>query len=190
MRDPSTLPKAELHIHLEGSMRIGTVRDLCDRQRLPLPTGWDHEGWRFRSFLDFIDQYSALCSLMNDLDDFRRLGYEVCEDLSANGVRYAEAVFSPANHAGRLGDWYGPIEALMDGLARGGRDFGPIVKLTPDIVRDFGIEAAEHTLAVALRYVDDGVVGLNCAGSERTGIEPFADLFRRAKATGLRSVPH
>ena len=171
-------------------MRVGTVHDLCDRQGLALPTGLRPDGWRFRGFLDFIDQYSALCSLMNDLDDFRRLGYESCEDLADNGVRYAEAVFSPANHAGRLGDWYGPIEALMDGLVAGRRDFGTIVKLTPDIVRDFGVEEAEHTLAVALRHMDDGVVGLNCAGSERTGVEPFADLFRRAKAAGLRSVPH
>jgi adenosine deaminase len=194
MRDPSTLPKAELHVHLEGSMRIGTIRDLADRQGKALPTGIvgsrDDSSWRFEDFMDFIAQYTAACSLMNDLDDFKRLGYEFCQDLATAGVRYAEAVFSPANHAGRLGDWDGPIEAVADGLAAGRRDFGPLVRLTPDIVRDFGIEEAEHTLQVALRHMDDGVIALNCAGSEMTGIEPFADLFRRAKAAGLRSVPH
>jgi adenosine deaminase len=194
MRDPSTLPKAELHVHLEGSMRIGTIRDLADRQGKALPTGIvgsrDDSSWRFDDFMDFIAQYTAACSLMNDLDDFKRLGYEFCQDLATAGVRYAEAVFSPANHAGRLGDWDGPIEAVADGLTAGRRDFGPLVRLTPDIVRDLGIEEAEHTLQVALRHMDDGVIALNCAGSETTGIEPFADLFRRAKGAGLRSVPH
>lgn len=175
-------------------MRIATIRDLADRQGKPLPSGIvDSAGtssWRFDDFMDFISQYTAACSVMNDLDDFRRLGYEFCQDLVTAGVRYAEAVFSPANHAGRLGDWDGPIEAVLDGLAAGRRDFGPLVRLTPDVVRDFGMEEAERTLQVALRHMDDGVIALNCAGSERTGIEPFADLFRRAKGAGLRSVPH
>ena len=194
MRDPSTLPKAELHVHLEGSMRIGTVRELADRQGTALPLGViESQGqwsWRFEGPLNFIEQYGAVCSLMSELDDFRRLGYEFCQDLAVAGVRYAEAVFSPANHAGRLGDWDGPIEAVADGLAAGRRDFGPVVKLAPDVVRDFGLEEAERTLQVALRHMDDGVIALNCAGSETTGIQPFADLFRRAKEGGLRSVPH
>ena len=175
-------------------MRIATIRELAERQGKALPTGIvgdeSSSSWKFDGFMDFIDQYSAACSLMNDLEDFKRLGYEFCQDLAATGVRYAEAVFSPANHAGRLGDWDGPLEAVADGLAAGRRDFGPLVMLTPDIVRDFGLEEAEHTLRVALRHMDIGVIGLNCAGSETTGIEPFAALFRRAKAAGLRSVPH
>ncbi len=191
MRDLSTLPKAELHIHLEGSMRAATVRDLADRQGLALPTGLEGDTWRFDGFLDFIDQYVAMCGLMNDPDDFRRLGYEVCEDLAANGVRYAEAVFSPSNHAERLGgDWYGPIEAVLDGLAAGQRDTGVIVRVTPDIVRDLGVEEADRVLEVALKFADRGVVALNCAGSERTEVELFAPHFARARDAGLRSVPH
>lgn len=191
MRDLMTLPKAELHIHLEGAMRIGTALDLADRQGLPVPAGLVDGAWRFRDFLDFIDQYIALCSMLNDPEDFRRLGYEVTHDLSRNGVQYAEAVFSPSNHAARLhGDWIGPIEAVLDGLEAGARDFGTIVRLTPDIVRDLGTEQAQHVLDVALRFAGRGVVALNCAGSERAGIEPFGPYFRTAKEAGLGSVPH
>jgi adenosine deaminase len=191
MRDVRTLPKAELHIHLEGAMRLELVRELADRGGVPVPSGLGPEGWRFDGFLDFIDQYVAMCALLTELDDFRRLGYEVTQDLAANGVRYAEAVFSPGNHADRLGgDWFGPIEAVLDGLAAGTRDHGTIVRLTPDIVRDLGLEAADHVLEVALKFADRGVVALNCAGSERTDIAPFAEHFRRAKSAGLRSVPH
>ena len=170
-------------------MRVSTVRELAQERGAPIPAGLTAGGWSFQHFMDFIDNYTALCSLMTDAQDFRRLGVEVCQDLSATGVRYAEAVFSPANHAGRLG-WFAPIEALLDGLAIGEQQTGVTVKLAPDIVRDLGMDAAEHTLKVALKYAGNGVVALGCAGSERTGIEPFAPLFRRAKDAGLRSVPH
>ena len=189
MRDLTSLPKVELHIHLEGAMRVATVRELTETRGLETPSGLTPGGWRFRDFLDFIDNYMALCAVMTDVEDFRRLGVEACWDLAATGVRYAEAVFSPANHAGRHG-WFAPIEALLDGLATGERETGVTVKLAPDIVRDLGMDAAEHTLEVALHHAGSGVIALGCAGSERTGIEPFAPLFRRAKDAGLRSVPH
>jgi adenosine deaminase len=191
MRDLASLPKVELHIHLEGSIRVDTLREIADRRGLPLPEGLTPDGWRFRGFLHFIDQYMGLCALFMELEDFRRIAMEFCEDLAADNVRYAEAVFSPANHAARLdGDWFGPIEAVLDGLAAGEREHGVVVRLCPDIVRDLGSEDAERTLEVALKYAGGGVVALGCAGSERTGIEPFAPLFRRASDAGLRSVPH
>jgi adenosine deaminase len=191
MRDLRSLPKAELHIHLEGSMRTDLVLELADRAGVAPPSGLGEGGWRFDGFVDFIGQYIALCALLKEPEDFRRLAYQVTEDLAANGVRYAEAVFSPSNHAERLGgDWFGPIEAVLDGLAAGERDHGTQVRLTPDIVRDLGLEAADHVLETALKFAGHGVVALNCAGSERTAIAPFAGHFRRAKAAGLRSVPH
>ena len=191
MRDLSALPKAELHLHLEGAMRAETVRDLADRQGLPIPSGLGADGWRFADHLDFIDQYVAMCSLLNDLDDFRRLAEEVCVDLAANGVHYAEAVFSPSNHADRLGgDWFGPIEAILDGLVAGERDTGVVVRLDPDIVRDLGMDEADKVLEVALKYAGRGVVALNAAGTERTDVGAFARHFRAAKDAGLKSVPH
>ena len=129
--------------------------------------------------------------MVTTLEDFRRIAEEFCEDLAATGVRYAEAVFSPGNHARRLDDdWHGPIEAVLDGLAAGERAHGVTVRLCPDIVRDAGMDDADRTLEVALGYAHRGVVALNCAGSERSGIEPFARHFRAAKDAGLRSVPH
>jgi adenosine deaminase len=191
MRDIATLPKAELHIHLEGSMRIETVRDLADRRGTALPSALDANGvWRFDDPEHFIEQYGAACDLLHELDDFRRIGYELCEDLSRQGVRYAEVVFSPAQHAGRLGDWYGPIEAVLDGFAAGERDTGVIVRVEPDVIRDLGMAQAEEVLQVALRYLGHGVVSLNCAGSERRPIAPYADIFRRAVEGGLHSTPH
>ena len=191
MRDLVALPKAELHIHLEGSMRVDTVRALADRRGVALPSGLGADGvWRFADPAHFIDQYGAVCNLLHDLDEFRTIAYELCEDLSAQGVRYAEVVFSPAQHAGRLGDWYGPIEAVLDGFAAGERDTGVIARVEPDVIRDYGLEHAEEVLQVALKYVGRGAVSLNCAGSEGPPIAPYADIFRRAVEGGLHSTPH
>lgn len=191
MRDLRTLPKVELHIHMEGSVRVQTVRELADRDGAALPHGLTAEGWRFESGLDFIANYAELCALLTRPEDFRRLAMEFSEDLAANGVRYAEAVFSPSNHAARLGgDWFGPMEAVLDGLEAGRREHGVTVRLCPDVVRDLGMEEGERVLDVALKFADRGVIALGAAGSERTDIGPFAPLFRRAKDAGLRSVPH
>jgi adenosine deaminase len=191
MRDLRSLPKVELHLHLEGSVRPDTLRELADRDGAPLPHGMTHDGWTFGGPLDFIDNYLELCQLFATLEDFRRVAVEVCEDLAATGVHYAEAVFSPGNHARRLDeDWFGPIDAVLDGLAAGERDHGVRVWLCPDIVRDNGLDDAQRTLEVALRYAGAGVVALNCAGSERTGVQQFAWMFRKAARAGLKSVPH
>jgi adenosine deaminase len=191
MRDLTGLPKAELHVHLEGSMRVDTVRDLADRVGVPVPSGLTAAGWAFRGFADFIAQYTAMCALLTEVDDFRRIAHEFCEDEARTGVRYAELVFSPSNHARRLGDdWFGPIEAVLDGLEAGRRDTGVTVRVAPDLVRDESLETAERSLEVALKYAGRGVVALNAAGSEQARIAPFGPLFRRAKEAGLRSVPH
>jgi adenosine deaminase len=191
MRDPRTLPKAELHLHLEGAMRVERVRELAERDGLPLPHGLGENGWRFTDGMDFLDNYVELCALMTRLDDFRQLGLDVCEDLAATGVPYAEAVFSPSNHApGFDGDHRGPIEAVLDGLQAGRERHGVEVQLTPDLIRDLGTDEAERVLEVALAYRGKGVIGLNAAGSERSDLVAFAPVVRRAKDAGLRIVPH
>lgn len=188
--DMVALPKAEIHIHLEGSIRPETLRELAARNGASLPSALGPEGWSFDGPQHFIGQYAEACSLLTEPADFQRIAIEFCQDLSAAGVRYAEAVFSPSQHASRAGDHFGPTEAVLDGLHSAEAETGTVVRLVPDVIRDLGIEEAESTLQVALRFADQGVIGLNCAGSERVPVEPFAPIFRKAKDAGLASLPH
>ena len=185
------MPKTELHIHLEGSIRVATVLDLADRRGRPAPAALGPDGiWRFDGFAHFIESYGEVCNLLQDQDDFRRVATEFCEDLAAQGIRYAEVVFSPAQHAGRLGDWFGPIEAVLDGFAAGEREHGIVARLEPDFIRDMDEESNQGTLEVALKYAGRGVVAINSAGSERQPVDRYAHLMRRAIDAGLPSVPH
>jgi adenosine deaminase len=188
--DLAALPKAELHIHIEGSIRPDTLRELADREGAQLPSALTPTGWRFEGPDHFIEQYAAACSLLRRPEDIQRVGVEFCHDLSAAGVRYAEAIFSPSQHATTIGDPFAATEAVLDGLRQGEIQTGTTVRIAPDVIRDFGMGAAETTLAVALRFRDEGVIGLNCAGSEQVSTKPFAPLFRRAKDAGLASLPH
>jgi adenosine deaminase len=191
MRDLVSLPKAELHIHLEGSIRPDVVRELADRTGSRSPVGLREDGWEpFGNPLRFIAAYVEVCELLKDLEDFRRIGHDLCHDLALEGVGYAEVVFSPAQHAARLGDWFGPTEAVLDGFASGARDFGVVARLAPDIIRDLGMEQARGTVEVALMFLGRGVVAINCAGSERAKPGVYADLVRTAVEAGLHSVPH
>jgi aminodeoxyfutalosine deaminase len=191
MRDLVALPKAELHIHLEGSIPPELVRELADRAGHPAPSLLSEHGWEpFGDHLRFIAAYVEVCELLTELEDFRLAGFGLCRDLARQGVRYAEVVFSPAQHAARLGDWLGPTEAVLDGFAAGERAFGVVARLAPDIIRDLGMKEARGTVEVALKFLGRGVVAINCAGSERAKPDVYAELVRTAVNAGLHSVPH
>ena len=112
----------------------------------------------------------ATCSIVRHAGGLPTARREFCEDLAATGVRYAEAVFSPGNHARRFGDdWYGPIEAVLDGLAAGARDAGVDGAAVPrHRARHRPGRGRAHARCRA-PYAGAGVVALNAAGSERTG---------------------
>ena len=104
---------------------------------------------------------------------------------------YAEVVFSPGTTPGdSRTTGTDPIEAVLDGLAAGGGTTASSSSCVPTSCATTAWYDAQLTLEVALRYAGRGVVALNCAGSERTGVEQFAWLFRKAARAGLRSVPH
>jgi len=126
-RDLRDLPKVELHVHLEGSMRATTVVELADRYGVELPEGLREGRYEFRDFRHFIDEWVAGMRCLRSPEDFRRIALEFCQDEAAEGVRYVEVFFSLPDHAGRIRDWDETLEAVLDGLAQGERfGVGPV----------------------------------------------------------------
>jgi adenosine deaminase len=189
VRDLTALPKTDLHVHLEGSIRPRTLVELADRNGAPLPDTLADGRYSFADFAHFITTYTIACECLRRPEDFRRIAYEFCEDEAAQGVRYAEPSFSMEldRVTGGLDE---PLEAVLGGLTEGGRDFGIAWGLCVDVVRGIPIEDSRAKMRAAVRHADRGVVSIGLGGSERFGPQPYADIFAEATAAGLHSVPH
>lgn len=189
MRDLISLPKVDLHMHFQGSVRIDTVKELAARQDLELPPGLDGDRYRWNDFFDFLSQYSLVSRTITEAADYHRVAVEICEDLSAQGV-YAEVTLTVTGHGIAHDDWDTPVTAALDGFEEGSDRFGTTCRLVLDHVRGFPIDYARQTLDVALRHRDRGIVALGLGGPEAQSGAPVAEVFDRALSEGLHSVPH
>jgi aminodeoxyfutalosine deaminase len=188
------MPKVELHVHLEGSIRPSTLLALAERNGISLPAH-DVEGlrefYRFTDFGHFIQVYITLSSCLRTIDDFALIAYEFGADMARQKIRYAEVTFTPYTHAGHKGLAFDDIlEGLNDGRARAQAEFGVEFRWVFDIVRD-DPQSRHQVAAWAAGALDRGVISLGLGGSER-GFPPewFADAFAVARQVGLHSVPH
>lgn len=190
VRDLRLLPKVDLHVHLQGSVRPGTVLELAGRNGVAAPDGLTAEGYGpYADFDDFIARYIRTCACLRTADDLRRIAVEFAEDAARQGVRYAEVTFTPLGHD-IDGDWHAPVAAVLDGFEEGAERTGTVCRLVLDCVRGWTGEEADRTLEAALASRDRGVVALGLGGSERAPGAPFASHFARALDGGLHSVPH
>jgi adenosine deaminase len=190
VRDLRALPKAELHVHLEGSMRASTVVELAERYGVELPEGLREGRYEFRDFRHFIDEWVAGLACLRSAEDFRRIALELCEDEAAQGVRYAEVSFSLPDHAEKFDDWDGPMEGALEGFALGRERFGITCRMYVDVVRGIDMALSRRAMEVAAAYLGDGVIGIGLGGEERFPPEPYASIFRAGLERGLHSIPH
>lgn len=190
------LPKAELHLHLEGSVEPELALALARRHGCTLPGAEEGvEGlrrhYRFRDFKEFVRLYVAISACMNEAEDFAAIAVDLARKLAAENVRHAEVTFTPMTHVARGVAPEVVLAGLAEGRARARGEFGVELAWVFDIVRSL-FDRAAPTLELALRGREMGVIGLGFAGPEApqwpTG--PFAPLFARARAEGLRSLPH
>lgn len=192
------VPKAELHVHLEGSIRPETVLELAGRNDVPLPysTSDDLKGWfAFRDFDHFIEVYVAITKCLRTVDDYELIVADLASELNRQNCRYAEVTFSPSTHR-----WLGVgedtmFEGLRRGRARAAEEFGVEINWVFDIVRNMSEDMreplADFTTSAAIAGRDEGVVALGLGGFE-SGYPPelFEKWFARAQKAGLRSAPH
>lgn len=190
------LPKAELHVHLEGSIPPGVALTLAQRHGVSLPGArGGEEGlrsrYRFSDFQAFIDMYLAVSSCLRTPDDFRLATSEVAREMAAQNIRYAEVTFTPMTHVDRGVQAEAIMEGLAAGRAQARAEHGVELAWVFDIVRTLP-HHAEPTLELALAGREDGVVGLGLAGPEARphDLGAVRPAFDRARAEGLASLPH
>jgi adenosine deaminase len=189
----SAVPKAELHVHLEGTATPDLVRRIAERNRLELPDGLFAAPDRFAylDFLDFLDTYDKAASVIRTGEDYRDITYEYLVRCAAEGAIYVELTASP-DHARLVGL---TDEEHVDGIARGiddaRRDAGIEGRILISCVRNFGVEPALRVAQYAADRPHPYIVGFSMAGDEENyPPAAYAEAFEIAAAAGLGCTVH
>ena len=191
------LPKAELHCHLDGSVRPSTLLELGREHRVPMPAG-DVEALRdymivrdARNLEDYLTRFDITLSVMQTAEALERIAYELAEDAAAEGVRYIEMRYSPVlntRHDLELGE---AVEAPLKGLERAFRDHGIVSRLIICALRNLPAGISMELARLAVSYRDRGVAGFDLAGGERGHpASPHAGAFAFAREHGLACTCH
>lgn len=200
------MPKAEIHIHLEGAIQPETVLKLAERHqqmdKLPGDSVQALADWfTFTDFRHFLKIYVTIQDLIRTAADFELIAYECGADMAAQQIRYREVTVTPYTHTHYLKKGL-TIDDILAGLTAGRQraqdEFGVEMRWVFDIPRNFAFlnssydpESANITLSHALAGQNQGVVGFGLGGNE-VGTPPaaFAHAFNAAKEAGFLSVPH
>ena len=192
------LPKAELHLHLEGTIAPATLVELSarhDSQRLTLAQA--KALYRFSDFTEFIESFKAVTRRLRDPEDYELAAWRMMQHLAKQGIVHAEVYIS----VGVIYMWrnfdprcFEPIFAALErARERAARELGLSLYWIFDAVRHFTVEEADRVFrkAVEMRAHYPSIVAIGLGGDERrTGSEPFRHLFARAKSAGLRLTNH
>jgi adenosine deaminase len=199
-RSLAALPKAELHLHLEGSMRRETLISLCHKHKIAVPE--DTRGKKFDDFTAFANVYIAACECLREEADLRRLVLEVAEDAAASGARWIEPALSMLSFcAERFGGEEETLRLLIGAAEAAEKATGVGMGFIVAAERNFPPADAERLAGIVRKCAADdsmkingrqGIIGFGLHGKEE-GFppSPFTKAFSVAcEGTGVSSLPH
>jgi adenosine deaminase len=189
------LPKAELHVHLEGSVDPATMLVLADRHGVepPAPDVDGIRDWlRFDGFPSFLERYFWVCGLLRTPDDFADITHAYLQRSHEQGVVHVEFHVSSSFHIVERGaDWGEILGGVVAGCERAEADTGISALLIPDLSPHLGAEAAHRALDVVLAERHPRVVAVGMGGpADNWRDEDFGSAFARARDEGLHAVSH
>jgi aminodeoxyfutalosine deaminase len=187
-----SLPKAELHLHLEGTIDPATLLDIQHSHGLKTATLADiHKLYQYSDFGGFLISFKDITAHLKSPADFELIVYRMMERLKAENVLHAEVYISVGVCLYRKQDFPAIFEALERGRAQGERDFGVSLLWIFDAVRHFGAAEAEQVAQLAVHYKHRNVVGFGIGGDEkRAGPELFREVYAYCAENGLRLTAH
>jgi adenosine deaminase len=193
------LPKVELHRHLEGSLRLGTMEEIARAQGITVPTTTGSLSSLVQvqksepfTYQNFLAKFSTLRLFYRSPEVIHRITREAVEDAAKDNVRYLELRFTPValSRAERfpLGD---VMDWVCESALKAASDFGLRVGLIVSVNRHESLELAEQVAWLAVGRLGRGLVGLDLAGNEAEfPARPFAGIFREAQQSGLKLTVH
>ncbi|GHG92517.1 adenosine deaminase [Streptomyces lanatus] len=187
------LPKAELHLHIEGTLEPELAFELAARNDVQLPYGDTdalRKAYQFEDLQSFLNLYYELMAVLRTEQDFADLANAYLARAAAQGVRHAEIFFDPQAHTKRGVELGTVVEGLWRALERSQADHGISTRLIMCFLRDDSAESAMETLRAAEPYLDR-ITGIGLDSAE-VGHPPvkFREVYEAAAALGLRRVAH
>ena len=187
-----SLPKAELHLHLEGAIEPSTLLELRQRHGMDGASLAEVEQlYKYTDFNGFLMAFKDVTGHLRSPEDYELITYRLMERLKDQNVLHAEVYVSVGVCLWRKQDFAAIFEGLERGRQRGEKDFGISLLWIFDAIRQFGAEKAEKVLDLAIQFRDRNVVGFGIGGDERQGPpELFKDVYARASSNGLHLTAH
>lgn len=197
--DLSRLAKVDLHRHLEGSLRLETVRELAVEGRIPLPRDPSRLARKIsiqpdeaRTPQAFLSKFEAIREVFQSTEIVKRAAFEAVEDAAQDGVRYLELHASPSALTAATGADFGlMLDVVWEGVLEASAENDIEVRLVASVNRHEGLNIAVGVAEAAAERLDRGVVALDLAGDESINLgREFLTVFHRAKQNGLKLSAH
>jgi adenosine deaminase len=173
LADIERLPKTDLHVHLDGSLRLQTMLDLAEEQGLTLPAGTPeglaaalHCGENTGSLVEYLKAFDVTLQVLQTEDALHRVAYELAEDAAAENVRYIEVRYSPMLHTRGGLRLTTVVEAVLAGLWDAQKDHGIVANVILCGIRNISPESSVEMAQLAVAYKNRGVVAFDLAGAE------------------------
>jgi adenosine deaminase len=167
------LPKTDLHVHLDGSLRLDTILDLARQDRIELPAkeaaGLREAigcGQNFGSLVDYLRGFEITLRVMQTEEALERIAFELAEDAHEENVRYMEVRYAPLLHTRHGLKLTKVVEAVLSGLRRARESYGIKANVILCGIRNISSESSYQMAELAVAYKGRGVVGFDLAGAE------------------------
>lgn len=197
IQELKTLPKVELHCHLDGSLSLKTIRQLAQMAAVEIPA--TDEALRdlvsvpdnIENLLDYLKRFDLILPLLQTAEALELAAYDVIEQCAAENVRYIEVRFAPDFSTEKELSVADAIAAVIKGLNRGRTDFGVESGLLVCGMRQFSNERSEAMFKTAAPFLGEGLVGGDFAGDEADfPTEAIASAIRTAQSLGIPMTLH
>ena len=167
------LPKVELHCHLDGCLRLETILDLAQKQKVSLPSSNPGDlkkilsiGKKRGTLEEYIARFDITLSVMQTPDALKRTAYELIADAASENIRYIEVRYSPILHTSKGMTLEDAVISVLNGLKKGEEDFGVKSGIIVCGIRHISPESSLKLADLCVRYKNKGVVGFDLAGAE------------------------
>lgn len=198
IQDIQRLPKTDLHVHLDGSLRIETILALAETQKVKLPADNPEDllpfvqmGEDCKSLVDYLKAFDVTLSVMQTYDSLVRTAFELAEDAARENVRYMEVRYSPILHQQKGLSLYNIVHAVIEGLNIAEKTYniktGVILCGMRHISPDISLKLADLTVA----FKNKGVVGFDLAGAEEDfPAKKHKEAFSRVLVNNINCTLH